>query len=360
MFQGELEADSAKRARLSLLQQGYDVLLLDSGKEKYARVNLRGIGFVPLKEKMLFVKHLSLMIKSGMVLDESLESLYEQAQGRMHVVLSRIVEYVRKGNLLSDALQSFPYTFSEFFVNMVRVGEKSGTLEQVLVNLSVKLRKDHELRSKVRSALTYPALVLIALGGLGITLSVVILPKLLTFFKSLSVDIPLSTRIFISGAEFLQQYAYAVGMSLFASMVAFVILNKLRATRSVIHWLVFHLPIFHRFSKSSNLANFCRSMHLMLRAGVPIDEALDIMSRAERSALYQRRIVLALADVRKGINLSDALARFPRLFPGLVPKMIHVGELSGNLSETFEYLAEFYEDELDATSKDLSTIIEPV
>ncbi len=359
LLQGEIEADTVQRARLSLLQQGYDVLALDSVKQRYVKLTVGGIGLVSLKEKMLFVKHLSLMIKSGMVLDESLEALYEQGRGRMKSILRRLVELVRKGNLLSDGLKLFPYSFSEFFVNMVRVGEQSGTLEQILINLSVKLRKDHELKTKIRSALTYPAIIFIALGGLGFTLSAIILPKLLGFFKSLKVDIPLTTRIFIAVAEFMQKNASLVLMALVATIVAVFILNKLPTTKIVIHWLVFHLPVFHRFSIRSNLANFCSSMHLMLQAGVTIDEALDIMTRAVTNALYKRRIRLALAQVRKGSSLSDALKRYPRHFPLLVSKMLHIGGLSGNLSETFAYLSEYYEDELDAMSKDLSTLLEP-
>lgn len=359
LLQGEIEADTVQRARLSLLQQGYDVLALDSVKQRYVKLTVGGIGLVSLKEKMLFVKHLSLMIKSGMVLDESLEALYEQGRGRMKSILRRLVELVRKGNLLSDGLKLFPYSFSEFFVNMVRVGEQSGTLEQILINLSVKLRKDHELKTKIRSALTYPGVIFIALGGLGFTMSAIILPKLLGFFKSLHVAIPLSTRIFIAVAEFMQKNASMVLIALVATIVAVFILNKLPTTKIVIHWLVFHLPVFHRFSVRSNLANFCSSMHLMLQAGVTIDEALDIMTRAVTNALYKRRIRLALAEVRKGSSLSDALKRYPRHFPLLVSKMLHIGGLSGNLSETFAYLSEYYEDELDAMSKDLSTLLEP-
>src|SRR3990167_6484463 len=178
LLQGDVEADSLKSARISLLHQGYDVLLLESVQKRYVKFEWKRVGFVKQKDKMLFVKHLSLMIKSGMVLDESLETLYEQSEGRMRSIVRRLTELVRKGNLLSDGLKLFPYTFNEFFVNMIRVGEKSGSLEQTLINLSVKLKKDHDLNSKVRGALMYPMIVMIALGGLVFTLAVYILPKL--------------------------------------------------------------------------------------------------------------------------------------------------------------------------------------
>lgn len=360
LFQGELEAESLKKAHLSLVQQGYEVQLLESVDGKFVKYRLTNFGLVSLKEKMLFVKHLSLMIKSGMVLDESIEALYEQAKGRMRSILRRLLELVRKGSELSDGLKLYPYTFNEFFVNMVRVGEQSGSLEKNLLNLSVKLKKDHDLRSKVQSALMYPAIVVVALLGLGITLSIFILPKFLQLFRSLNVDLPLITQIFIVVAEFSQSYWYLVLIVVIAFAAAMIVMNKLRQTKRLIHWIVYHLPISHQFSKISNLTNFNRSMALMLQGGLTIDEALDIMTRALSSSLYQERVAAMLLEVRKGTALSVVMQKYPKHFPSLVTKMVHVGEISGNLSETFEYLAEFYEDELDSLSKNLSTILEPV
>ncbi|MBI4090462.1 MAG: type II secretion system F family protein [Candidatus Komeilibacteria bacterium] len=359
LLQGMIEADSVKQARLSLLQQGYDVLLLESVRERYQKMRIGDVGVVPLKEKMLFVKHLSLMIKSGMLLDESLEALYDSATGRMKAILHRLIELVKKGSLLSDGLSLFPYTFNEFFVNMIRVGEKSGSFEKNLVNLAVKLKKDHDLTSKVRSAMMYPAIVLFALAGMGITLAVVILPKLLVFFKSLHVDIPFATRVFIWAADLFERYWYGALLGFAGLIVLTAFLNKISRTKIVIHWAVLHLPIMRSFSKISNLANFCRSMNLMLEGGMTIDESLEIMTRATNNALYHQRIGYALTEVRRGIPLSEALSRYPAFFPAIVTRMLKVGEVSGSLSETFAYLAEFFEDELDALSKNLSTILEP-
>ncbi|MEK7584193.1 MAG: type II secretion system F family protein [Patescibacteria group bacterium] len=360
LYQGTLEADTLRGARLSLMQQGYDVLVLESVKQRYIKWSFASVGIVSLKEKMLFVKHLSLMIKSGMVLDESIEALYDQSRGRMKMILARLLEMVRKGNLLSDGLGLYPYTFNEFFVNMIRVGEQSGSMEENLINLAVKLKKDHDLRSKVRSALMYPTIVLFALLGLGITLSILILPKLIGFFKSLTVDIPTTTKVFIVMAEFIQSYWLIGSIAFLALLIAIAVMNKTQLTKAAIHFVVLNLPIARSFSKTSNLSNFCRSMNLMLKGGMTIDEALDIMTRALNNVLYERRIKVILEHVKKGNTMSEAMQRFPRFFPPIVTKMIRVGEVSGNLSDTFEYLAEFFEDELDSYSKNLSTLLEPV
>lgn len=361
LFQGEVEADSIQRARISLLQQGYDVLLLEEvrGSKKFVRRDALAIGIVSLKEKMLFVKHLALMIKSGLVLDEALEALYSQSRGKMKHILERLLGIVRKGNLLSDGLQQFPFTFSDFFVNMVRIGEKSGTLEMNLIHLSVKLKKEHDLRSKIRGAMMYPVIVVMALGGLGIILTVVVLPKLLGFFDTLAVEVPPITKLFIALATFAEDYWALLVLGFIVLVIVVIILNRARSTRFVIHWLVFNFPLFHQFSKTSNLANFCRSLNLLLKSGMTIDDALEIMTRAASSVLYQNSIREALIAIRKGEPLSESLASAPHYFPSLITKMIRVGEISGSLSETFDYLAEFYEDELDNLSKNLSTLIEP-
>lgn len=362
LFQGELEADDIKRARLSLMEQGYDVLLLEPTRSR-ARIGgppVIAIGHVSTKDKMLFVKHLSLMIKSGLVLDEAIEALHEQARGRLRAILFRLLTVVRKGNFLSEGLKLFPYTFNDFFINMVRIGEQSGTLSESLLNLSTHLQKEHSLRSKIRSAMLYPSIVLIALGGLGMTVTIVVLPKLLGFFEALDVEIPLITRIFMRIAKFIEVHWLISILALVTLIVLFVVLNKLRFTKLIIHWSVFHLPILHRFSLSSNLASFTRSMSLLLHSGNTIDEALEIMQSALNNRLYQVSLRSIIEDVRRGGNLSDALSRHRRLYPGLVTRMVHVGEISGNLEETFGYLAEFFEDELDTLSKNLSNVIEPV
>jgi type IV pilus assembly protein PilC len=361
LFQGELEAEEIQKARISLMNQGYDVLFLEAvkGKEKFKKINFQNIGVVRLKEKLLFVKHLSLMIKSGLVLDEAIEALYDQAKGKMKVVLYRLLTIVRKGNLLSDGLKYFPYTFNEFFVNMVRVGESSGTLQENLLNLSIKLKKDHQLKTKVRAAMMYPAIVVSALGGLGLILAVAVLPRLLGFFISLNVEIPLTTRIFINISEFIGSNWYLVIIAITLLIGIVVVLNKLKHTKFIIHWLVFHLPIFHQFSATTNLANICRSMNLLLKGGITIDDSLEILARAVNNTLYRDKLKLVLINIKKGDPLSGSLMRYPHLFPALVTKMVHVGEISANLEETFEYLAEFYEDELDNQSKNLSVIIEP-
>ena len=291
LYQGTLEADTMRGARLSLMQQGYDVLVLESVKQRYVKWSFASVGVVSLKEKMLFVKHLSLMIKSGMVLDESLEALYDQSRGRMKAILARVLEMVRKGNLLSDGLGLYPYTFNEFFVNMIRVGEESGSMEENLINLAVKLKKDHDLRSKIRSALMYPTIVLFALAGLGITLSILILPKLLVFFNSLTVDIPTATKIFIKVAELIEGYWFMGGLAFLVLLIAIAVMNKLQQTKAVIHFIVLNLPIARSFSKTSNLSNFCRSMNLMLKGGMTIDEALDIMTRALNNVLDRKSVV---------------------------------------------------------------------
>lgn len=359
---GELEAENVDRARLLLLKQGYDVLLLEPADDKFVRpaLRFRFVGLVSVKEKMLFVKHLSLMIKAGLPLDESIEILRTQAKGSMRTILARVLDFIQKGNLLSDGLGQFSGNFNEFFVNMIRVGEQSGTLEEILINLSVKLKKDHELNTKIRSAMFYPVLTLSALAGLGFTLSVFVLPKLLGFFNSLAVEIPTSTRIFLGAAEFFSLYWFILLWALVSLIVMVIVLNRLKQTKTTMHWVVFHLPLLRSFSRLSNLSNFCRSMSLLLRSGITIDQSMEIMSRAINNNLYRKSIRAVMDDVSRGDTLSNALSRWPRHYPGIVPKMIHVGEVSGNLSETFDYLAEFYEGELDEVSKNLGTIIEPV
>ena len=362
VVQGDIEAETLDRARASLLNQGYSVLRLAEagGAGRQLQRGLQRFGLIPEKEKMLLVKHLSIMVKSGMLLDESLDALHDQARGRMRTVLERLLEMVHKGNRLSDGFQLFPYTFNEFFVNMIRVGESSGTLEENLNNLSVKLKKDYDLRSKIRNAMFYPMLVVGALVGLGLILSIFVLPKIIGFFSSLKVAIPITTRIFIVVAGFGSAHWFSLLVAFIVFVLLTYFLNKLPFSKTAMHTIVFHIPLVHQFSQVSNIANFCRSMHLMLSSGMTVDESLQILTRAMSNELYKHATLTVMNNVKQGDDIAKSLQQFPRLFPGIVVKMAHVGEVSGKLSETFEYLADYYEDELDNASKNLSTVLEPI
>ncbi len=360
---GELEAASSKQAQVFLAEQGYEVLSMESIKEVKKKKELifsSSFGSVSLEQKMLFIKHLSLMIKSGMPINEAIAILVTEHKGLFKRILQHILASIEGGNHLTDSLAKYPRIFDKFFISMVQIGEESGSLEQSLVNLALHLRKSHELKSKIQGALLYPIIVVTAMLGLGLTLAIFVLPKLTTLFASLGSELPFSTKVLLGMSYFLTHYWYFSLITVIALAVVILVTRQIMPTKMFYHWCALRVPLIHRFSQVINLSSFCRAMSLLLQSGITVDKALEIVQSNLSNLYYQRDVAFFLQQVKKGESLGESMKQTPKRFPGLVSKMIKVGEQSGNLAETFAYLADYYEEDLDSLSRNLSSILEPV
>jgi len=311
-------------------------------------------------DKVLFAKHLSLMLSSGVSLQQSISELYEQTSGRLKKILKILGEEIKKGETISKALSKYEKEFGSLFINMIRIGESSGTLEESLDHLASQLEASYELKKKVKNAMIYPALVLGATVFIGFGLAIFILPKLLTFFRSLDVKLPLLTRILLATVGNLEKYGvyYFVGLILF--IILFRLILRVKRVKFFIHNLIIEIPVFGKIVKKVNLAYFSRTLATLLKSGVTIVEALDISASTLSNLAYRDALKKASANLRKGEGLSSYLKKTSRLMPGMVIKMIEIGEKSGSLEETLFYIADFYEREVDATTKNLANILEPV
>jgi type II secretory pathway component PulF len=315
---------------------------------------------VSLAEKALFAKHLAVMLRSGMPITEALGISVDSAQGELKKVLEGVRLSIQAGHSLSDSFANYPKVFSHLFVNVTRAGESSGTLVENLENIAEELKKEKELVAKIKGALLYPIIVLAATFALGMVLSFVVLPKITPLFEGLKIDLPITTRALIWFSDVIQNY----GFYLFWGIVAFVIfiawLVRREFSKPVTHWLLLHTPILRDLVRNANLARFSRTLGMLLKSGVNIDEALDI-TKATMGNYYFRAALAGVADrVGKGVKLAEGLEESPDLFPKLLTRMIHVGEESGKFVDTLFYLADLYEAEVDTSTKSLSTAMEPV
>jgi type II secretory pathway component PulF len=345
------------------VEQGFEVLSMESIKEEKKKKNFvlsSQFGTVSLEQKMLFIKHLSLMIKSGMPINEAMTILVSENKGLFKKILQNILSSIEGGNHLTDSLAQYPRVFDKFFVSMVQIGEESGSLEQSLVNLAIHLRKSHELRGKIQGALLYPTIVVTAMVGLGMTLAVFVLPKLTTLFASLGSDLPWSTKVLLAVSNFMTHYWYLSLIYLIVGIVVILIARRVMPTKLFFHYCALHVPLVHRFGLVMNLSGFARAMSLLLQSGVTVDKALEIVGGNMSNLFYQYDVAFFLQQVKKGESLGETMKQRSKRFPGIVSKMIKVGEQSGNLADTFAYLADYYEDDLDGLSRNLSSILEPV
>ena len=317
---------------------------------------------VSLTEKVFLAKHLATILKAGISLPESLRIIQKQSKGKLKSVLGDVIIKVEAGKALNIVMSEHPDVFDPLFVNMVKVGEKSGTLDQSLNYLSIQLSKDARLISKVKSAALYPIIVLTTAFIVGGGVSYFILPKLTKLFTSFGSKLPLATRILLAISENIQKYGVWWLIGIVGAIALFIISQRIYFFRSIWHRTLLRIPIAGKIVKNLNLARFSMIMGTLLKSGVTIDEALKITKDAISSVAYQVAIAKILESVNKGKSMVDGMDLVDRkswLFTGTTRAMIGVGEKTGTLSSSLLYVSEFYEEEVDTTTKDLATTLEP-
>lgn len=316
---------------------------------------------VSQKEKIFFAEHLALMIKGGLTITESLETLREQTRSRkFKKTLESVLKRVLKGESLAQSFSRHPSVFNKFFCSIVGVGEESGTLEENLNYLTLQLRKDYDLKRKVKSAMIYPILVVCLALGIAFFVTLFVLPKVIDLFKNLDMDVPLTTKILISFTYFFKENWPFVIVGFFLFVVLINVLLKIKSIRFFFHKIIISLPIFGNIIKDINLARFSRTFYTLLKSGMPLIEALETCNRTLPNDVYKRNLNLAKQRIEKGEKISESLGAFPQTFSPIFTRMILVGEKSGTLEESFLYLATFHEEEVDTSLKNLSGLLEPI
>jgi len=361
---GVIEGKNKEDVRNIFKKKGWSVISITPQKATlWEKISARGlaVGKVKVIDMVMMSKHLSIMIKAGLPLDESVEILIEQTTShKLKRILKVVLKKIQGGDNLSDGLSLFPRVFSPFYINMVKVGEAGGTLEENLERLAIQFNKDYELRRRVKSAMLYPILVLTITVFLSMAISIFVLPKLSTLFSSMNYELPLATKILVAVSLFLQNYGVYVffGIILFVMFIAW--LSRQKILRAFFHRVYLEIPIIKRIVIDLNLARFSLILGSLLKSGLPIVEAINITSKVLTNYYYQKALDRSVEDVKAGFQLSVGLEKNSDIFPPVVYRMINVGERTGNLEEVLEYLAEFFETEVDTMTKNLATVVEPL
>jgi len=319
-----------------------------------------GFGRIDIGTRAVFAKNLAVMLKSGLPLLESLNILVDSTNGRFKKIIQGVMKSVESGHSLSSALSIYPKVFFGAFISSVYAGEKSGTLEENLRHTAERLKKEKELIAKVKGAMFYPVVVLIASFILGLIMALVVLPKITPLFEGLKIELPMSTRILIGVSHFVQNNYLVLIFGIIISIIFIFWLLRQKFIKPITHWILLHIPIIKSVSRNTNLVRFCLTLGTLLESGLSIDEAIKISQKSVGNYYYQQALMQVSQHIGKGSKLSNNLAAFSDLFPVMVIRMIKVGEESGRLEEILLYLAEYYEVEVDTTTKTLATAVEPI
>ncbi len=314
------------------------------------------------QDKILFAKRLSILVRAGVPLLECLRILRKQAATASSIhIFEQVVTDVESGKYLSASLTKFKSIFGEFAINIINVGELSGTLQGNLIYLAEELRKKQELRRKVLSALVYPIFIVVATIAISTLLTVFIFPKILPIFESFKFELPFTTKALIFVSSTLIHYGiYMALAAILLGVTIGILYKKTRRIRLAMDYAILKIPIFGTLSQSYQLTNMCRTLALLLKSQIPIVQATTITANTLHNTVYRNELREIAENVKKGEKISTNLEKKPKLFPPLISQMVIIGETTGNLDDTLLYVAELYENEIDTVTKNLSTTLEPV
>ncbi|MBI3910173.1 MAG: type II secretion system F family protein, partial [Armatimonadetes bacterium] len=310
-------------------------------------------------------RQFSTMVDAGVSLVRCLTVLQEQSPStKLRRVLADVQAQVESGQSLSTAMARHPRIFNNLFIGLIRAGEVGGVLEESLQRLSQFLEKDVELRRKVRSAMTYPIIVMVVAVSIVIGLVTFIVPKFIALFKELGVkDFPKLTQYLMSFSNFLTmnfpQRQLTVAACVIAGVIAFRMFVRTKFGKRLYDRLKLKVPVFGRLNHRICLARFSRTLGTLLVSGVPILQALETVAGTVDNEIISDAVMQARARIREGDRIGEPLQK-SRMFPPMVVQMISIGEESGALDQMLTKVAEFYESEVDAAIEGLTAAIEPV
>ena len=360
--EGIIQASSEQAALQVLDRHGLYITRLQEIKEEplYAR-RISFLERVSEKEVMIFSRQLAIMFKSRVSLVDSLSTIGSQPKSKnFRRRIFQISQDVEAGTSFSDALSKHPDAFSSFYINMVKRGETLGKLSDVLQYLADHLEREHQLRSKIKGALTYPIFVIVIAFVVITLLTILVLPNLTQILEESGAALPLITQWVIAFSNFYRQWWWLVALLIVGAIVGIGRLSKTKGGRRVVHRALLKIPIVGGFLRLMYVSRFGENLSTLITGGVPIVESIGITGRIVGNETYERIIQRAKDSVAQGSKVADVFERYPKEFPPTFTQMIKVGEKSGALDETLAEIVKFYRGEMDRSVDAFISLIEPL
>jgi len=358
---GTLETESRNRLIEQLWKQEFVIISIDERRSgKGASILKVGQPRVKTDQLVIFARQLATMVDSGIPIVSALDILAEQLEDRnFKQTLQRVRDDVEAGASLSEAAGRHPRVFSDFFFNMVRAGESSGRLDEILDRVAAYVEKAEALQRKVKASLFYPAFVSVLAFGITSFLVIVIVPKFEEIFTSLGGHLPLPTMLLLGLSNFMRKYLVVEIVAGFLLIVAFRTYIGTGGGRLWFDGITLKMPIIGKLLQKAVIARFARTLATLVRSGVPILSSLEIVAKTSGNKVVERAVMDARSSIKEGENIADPLAK-SQVFPPMVTRMIAVGEKTGELEKMLSKIADFYENEVDAAVTALTSLIEPL
>ena len=360
-----MEAGSQREVAASLREKGYFVSEIKSPRrglnadiklpawlDPSARPGVRDV--------TVFSRQFATVINAGLPVVQSLSILQRQTEKQgFKNALKKIREDVETGLPLSDAMAKYPGIFNKLYIYLVKAGEVSGNLDGILERVAAYLEKQAELRGKIRTALTYPTVVLIIAIAVTFFLLTGIVPQFATILDQLGGELPIITRVLIAISEFLQNLWWLLLLVIIGTVIGLRLWYRTDNGRHALDRLSLRIPVFGVLIQKTAIANFSSTFGLLLRSGVNIIESLEITKGAARNAIVEDILDETKESVQRGEQISVTLMKYPRVFPPLVSSMTAIGEETGAVDSMMQKIADFYEREVDEAVASLTAALEP-
>lgn len=355
---GNVEAASQAEALDSLRKRSLVVLKVQPVRAKGQKA--RG-GSRPKKGELeLFTRQLSTMISAGIPLLECLEILQEQVESAAFTkTLVQVIEDIRGGSDLSAALGKHPKIFSGIYVSMVKAGEASGQLDEILVRLAEYLEATAALKREIKAAMTYPVVSMVLVFAITAFLMIVIVPKFKEIFDGLAIELPAITQKVMGVSLWMKSNVGVMVLGIIGFVVGFISWKKTNSGRRVWDRAILRMPVFGQLFRKVALSRFSRTFSTMIKSGVPILGSLEIVAETSGNTVVEQAVYNAMESVRQGETLAAPLSKEP-VFPPMVVRMIGIGEKSGALESLLAKISEFYDQQVEAEVKGLTSLIEPL
>lgn len=356
-FKGMQDADTLTAARAALSVQDLDVRTI-AEKRGLLQLELTKTR-VKRSDLMHLSRQLAAFIRAGVPILDAIQVLGEESNSRgVQRVMAQIGEDLRAGATLSDAFERHPDDFPPFYLGILRSAELTGRLDTVLDQLSVYIERDLEARRKIKSAITYPAIVIVMSLLTVVVLATFVLPKFKVFFDSLDAELPLPTRMLMATTDFLAASWWGLLAGLVGMALCLLLGVRLTPGRLLWHGLLLRLPVLGETVRYALVERYCRVLSSMVSAGVPLTEAMTVARESVRNLVFDRGLRQAYDQMLQGDGMARPL-QATKLFPTTASQMIRVGEETGSLDAQLEIAASYFERELDYKIKKVTSLIEP-
>ena len=356
---GTVDARTEELAIALLKNQGMYVLSLTEKKSNILDllVEIRG---VPEDEVVNFTRQFSTMISAGLPISRALEILADQTTNRkMKKILVGVLRDVEGGSSLSMSLARYPRVFKTTYQALIRAGESSGKLDEILAKLATTMEANRELKAKFKAAMIYPAIVFMAMIGVFVIMMVFVIPKLAAMYESLNIELPVMTKAMIFISKLFTEKVYIIIGFVSAGIFGWTRFSKSETGKDAISYISFKLPVFGKINRQTDITQMTSTLGLLIASAVPIVESLKIVSDVVKNRSYKEICLEAARRVEKGSPLSEYFKANKNL-PPLLGQMASVGEETGQLDQALEKVSDYFAGEVDHSVKGMSAALEPI